>query len=53
MPAICRRCLLQILQEPLNAYEERGENYLKQQAGAGIQKLFIKIRRFEIINLLD
>ena len=24
----------------LNAYEERGENYLKQQAGAGIQNFY-------------
>jgi len=27
----------------LNAYEERGENYLKQQAGTGIQNFLLKL----------
>ena len=30
----------------LNAYEERGENYLKQQAGAGIQNFLLKLEDF-------
>lgn len=31
------------LSRTLNAYEERGENYLKQQAGAGIQNFLLKL----------
>ena len=30
----------------LNAYEERGENYLKQQAGTGIQNFLLKLNDF-------
>lgn len=30
----------------LNAYEERGKNYLKQQAGAGIQNFLLKLEEF-------
>ena len=30
----------------LNAYEERGENYLKHQAGAGIQNFLLKLEDF-------
>lgn len=30
----------------LNAYEKRGENYLKQQAGAGIQNFLLKLEEF-------
>lgn len=30
----------------LNAYEERGENYLRQQAGAGIQNFLLKLEDF-------
>ena len=30
----------------LNAYEERGENYLKQQAGTAIQNFLLKLEDF-------
>ena len=30
----------------LNAYEERGKNYLKQQAGAGMQNFLLKLEQF-------
>ena len=30
----------------LNAYEERGKDYLKQQAGAGIQNFLLKLEEF-------
>ncbi len=30
----------------LNAYEEHGKNYLKQQAGAGIQNFLLKLEEF-------
>ena len=32
----------------LNAYEERGENYLKQQAGAGIQNFLLKLEDLKL-----
>ena len=32
----------------LNAYEERGKNYLKQQAGAGIQNFLLKLEDFKL-----
>lgn len=32
----------------LNSYEERGENYLKQQAGAGIQNFLLKLEELKL-----
>ena len=32
----------------LNTYEERGKNYLKQQAGAGIQNFLLKLEDFKL-----
>ena len=43
------QCVVVVCSNPsriLNAYEERGENYLKQQAGAGIQNFLLKLEDF-------